>query len=266
MKSFSLSASFGSLKRGFIGAVVSTGCVLAGGQSAEAIIPVVTVSGVGSSFTDISSPPFSGNSSYGFFFDLNGTQTVNQLGLYAPLSPAWTTGSYTVSLWSYSNLTNPANPSAADFTLLGSATFNAASLASYPIVGGYAWIDVTDITLTGTPSDPNVGYILGANGSFTSTPNGQLGFITAPTTLPGATFNFAAPFFTEGNGFSQDGVDASYPVPYANSSDPALGPFPGERGYFNPNLSLVPGPLPVLGAAAGFGWTRRLRKRIRASK
>jgi hypothetical protein len=31
---------------------------------------------------------------------------------------------------------------------------------------------------------------------------------------------------------------------------------------FNP----VPGPLPVLGAAASFGWTRRLRKRIRSSK
>jgi hypothetical protein len=31
-------------------------------------------------------------------------------------------------------------------------------------------------------------------------------------------------------------------------------------------LEVVPGPLPVLGAAAGFGWTRRLRKRIRSSK
>jgi hypothetical protein len=30
--------------------------------------------------------------------------------------------------------------------------------------------------------------------------------------------------------------------------------------------SEVPGPLPVIGVAAGFGWTRRLRKRIGASK
>jgi hypothetical protein len=56
---------------------------------------------------------------------------------------------------------------------------------------------------------------------------------------------------TDPNGF--------YPVPIYPGSV-------GGNGYFNANLSTVPGPLPVLGAAAGFGWTRRLRKRIRASK
>ena len=247
------------LNRGLLGALISGGCVLAGGQPAEAINPVVSISGAGSCFTDLCPPTFSGNSGYGFFFDLTGTAVVDELGLYAPLSPAWTTGTYTVSLWSYSNLTNPASPLPSDFTLLGSATFNAANLASYPIVGGYAWIDVSDITLTGTPSDPNVGYILGAAGSFTSTPAGQLGFIT--TDLVGGSSNFAAPFFTEGNGFSQSGVDSFYPVPYAFNSSGL-----GNNGYFNPNISLVPGPLPILGAAAGFSWTRRLRKRIRASK
>jgi hypothetical protein len=251
----SLVSTAGRLKSTLLAALVSGGFVLADNQSAEAIIPVVTVNGAGSCFTDVCPPVFSGNSSYGYFFDLNGAAQVDALGLYVPLVPDWTSGTYTVSLWSYNTLSN--------FTLERSATFDAASLPSYTIVGSYAWLDVPVITLVGTPSDPNLGYILGAYGSFTSTPGGQLGFIT--TTAPGASFDFASPFFTEGNGFSQSGVDASYPVPYVFSSDPALG-LNGEKGYFNPNLSLVPGPLPVLGAAAGFGWTRRLRKRIRASK
>ena len=44
----------------------------------------------------------------------------------------------------------------------------------------------------------------------------------------------------------------------------------GRMDVFTDSISQtvdpVPGPLPVLGAAAGFGWTRRLRKRIRSSK
>lgn len=33
----------------------------------------------------------------------------------------------------------------------------------------------------------------------------------------------------------------------------------GQVGYATP----VPGPLPLAGAAAAFGWTRRLRRRLR---
>jgi hypothetical protein len=33
-----------------------------------------------------------------------------------------------------------------------------------------------------------------------------------------------------------------------------------------PQSTAVPGPLPLLGAAAAFGWTRRLRRRIITAK
>jgi len=47
-----------------------------------------------------------------------------------------------------------------------------------------------------------------------------------------------------------------------------------NNGYFNANMSFasvpppatVPGPLPLLGAAVGFSLSRRLRKRIQATK
>ena len=45
----------------------------------------------------------------------------------------------------------------------------------------------------------------------------------------------------------------------------------GGFAYLGPNLNLlqtqaVPGPLPILGTAAAFGYSRKLRKRIKNSK
>ncbi|MCT0230010.1 hypothetical protein KQ306_03920 [Synechococcus sp. CS-1324] len=40
----------------------------------------------------------------------------------------------------------------------------------------------------------------------------------------------------------------------------------GEAGQINLVVAPVPGPLPLLGAAAAMGWSRRLRQRIAASK
>ena len=38
-------------------------------------------------------------------------------------------------------------------------------------------------------------------------------------------------------------------------------------GFIGPNFaSSVPGPLPLLGAASGFAWSRRLRSRVRSSQ
>lgn len=257
MRFFSFQA-LRNLKRVVMASVASGGLLAAGMQPAEAIIPVVTISGAGSQFTDTTSPSFSGLSSYGFAFDVNGTATIDALGLYAPLVPAWTSGSYTVTVWGYDFGKLPPSPAPGDFDLLSSVTFNAADLPTYPIVGGYAWIPIAPLTLTGTPGDTDVGFLIGAAGSFTSSPAGQLGFIT--TELPGATSSFLAPIFTEENAFSQNGVDSMYPVPFI--FDTSVGP----NGYFNPNLSYVPGPLPILGAGAGLAWSRKLRRRIKGSR
>lgn len=227
-----------ALKTTLTSALASGGILMAGVQPAEAIIPVLTISNAQSNYTN----PDEGLGSFGYAFDLNGSAIIDGLGLYAPIE--WTTGTYKVSLWSYT---------ASSVTLLDTVTFNGGD--AYPIVGSYAWIPIPQRTLAGTPGDPAVGYIIGAEGSFTNPPVGQQGAFTT------STYNFASPFFTEGNGFSYD-TGGIPPFPQPVNFDPAV----LNNGFFNPNLSLVPGPLPVLGAAAGFGWTRRLRKRIRASK
>ena len=55
------------------------------------------------------------------------------------------------------------------------------------------------------------------------------------------------------------------------ASDPAALVFPdqeegGAPGFFRPNLAEpVPGPLPLAGALASFGWSRRLRRRVLSS-
>ncbi len=231
-----------------IGALASGGVLLAAVQPAQAIIPVLTISEAIPNFTN---PAFSGESSFGYVFDLNGTATVDALGLYAP--EEWTAGSYTVTLWSY-NSTGAVS--------VASETFDAASLGTYPVVGSYAWIPISPLTLTGTPGNPDEGYAISAEGRFVcegTIIDGKCSSSTLQGAYTTSTYSFASPFFTEGNGYSFD-TDAEYPFPFYIDDKV------GTNGYFNPNLSLVPGPLPVLGAAAGFGWTRRLRKRIRASK
>ena len=224
-------------KSALISALASGGMLMAGVQPAEAIIPVLSISNGLFNYSN----PSNGLGSFGYAFDLTGSAKIDALGLYAPVE--WTTGTYTVTLYSYTATT---------VTSLDSVTFTGGS--SYTIAGSYAWLPISELTLVGTPSDTSVGYLIAVDGSFTQTPAGQQGAVTT------SSFNFASPFFTEGNAFSYSSPDPFYPEPL--NFDPAV----VSNGFFNPNLSLVPGPLPVLGAAAGFGWTRRLRKRIRASK
>ena len=240
-------------RKALIGALASGGVLMAAVQPAQAIIPVLTISNDTPNYTN---PDFLGDSSFGYAFDLQGTTIVDAVGLYAPKE--WTKGSYTVTLWSY----KPEPPDTLVFKVEASEIFDAALLNTYPIVGSYAWIPISPLTLTGTPGNPDEGYFISAIGSFLCE-SFDMGGKCASSTLQGAyttsTYSFASPFFTEENRYSYD-TDAVYPLPFF------IQPSVSTNGFFNPNLSLVPGPLPVLGAAAGFGWTRRLRKRIRASK
>jgi hypothetical protein len=72
--------------------------------------------------------------------------------------------------------------------------------------------------------------------------------------LPGVTFD--APRFAAGGSLTFPAAIPTRPVGFA---------------YFGPNLNLlqaqaVPGPLPIFGIAAAFGYSRKLRKRIKNSK
>jgi hypothetical protein len=192
--------------------------------------------------------PTSISSSFGFFFDTNANVQMDGLGFSS--QAAWNNGtSYTVKLWSYVN--GGANPS--DYTELASKTFTQGT--SYTFQDNYFWQSLGPISLPDTfTTDPTdqIGYVIAAIGDFSANP----GNVQYETGTP--TFN--PNILNGGNGFNE----ASDPNGYFEV--PIYDGGVGSSGYFNANLSLVPGPLPVLGAAAGFGWSRRLRKRIRAAK
>lgn len=187
-------------------------------------------------------------SSFGFFFDTNANLQLDGLGFSS--QAAWGNGTtYTVKLWSYVN--GGALPS--DYTEIASSTFTHGT--PYTFQDNYFWQSLGPISLPDTfTTDPTdqLGYVIAAIGDFSANP-GNVQFETGTPT-------FNPNILNAGNGFN----DASDPNGYFEV--PIYDGGVGSTGYFNPNLSLVPGPLPVLGAAAGFGWTRRLRKRIRASK
>lgn len=187
--------------------------------------------------------------SFGFFFEAASNVLVDGLGFSS--QAAWGNGtSYTVKLWSFVN--GGQNP--ADYTELANATFTHGN--SYTFQDGYFWQSLMgSISLPESiVSDPTsqIGYVIAAIGDFSGT-GGNVEY-------EGGTPTFNPSLVNAGNGFN-DVMDPNgyFEIPIYDGGV-------GSNGYFNANLSLVPGPLPVLGAAAGFGWTRRLRKRIRSSK
>jgi hypothetical protein len=91
-----------------------------------------------------------------------------------------------------------------------------------------------------------------SNFNFGSVPGGTITSSTTWRSLLG-TFsgtNFGAGAFTWSTSAPQQGGTMTPP--------------PSSITFSDPNAP-VPGPLPVFGAAAAFGWSRRLRKRISAN-
>lgn len=108
------------------------------------------------------------------------------------------------------------------------------------IANGFVWKSLSNL-LTLSPGD----YVVAAAGDYLT--NGDdYAFRGSFSTLQGITF--------VRDRFIQ-GVILTYPL-NSNGVTPAA---------FGGNFSEVPGPLPVLGAAAAFGWSRRLRRRLSSS-
>ena len=234
-----------------LGGVVLFGSLLPQQAKAQLYPPAYTTSNVKGAYLPTNTP-----SSFGFFFDVAGGANVYGLGFSA--QTAWGNGAqYTVNLWSFDN--GGLDP--ADYTEIANATFTAGS--AYTLENNFYWQ-----TLAGAPlvladtfaTDPGSqkGYVIAAVGDFSDAP-GNVQFETG-------TASFDPRIVNAGNGFNENGVNAFYPIPIGDGGV-------GLDGYFNANLSFapippapsVPGPLPLLGAAAGFSWSRRLRKRISAS-
>lgn len=206
-------------------------------------LPAYTSTGALGGYALTSNP-----SSFGFYFDSKTTGPLNGLGFSS--QQAWGNGtSYEVKLWYWNNFGG--DPS--DYKEIASKTFTHGQ--PYSFQDGFFWQDVNpNVSLKDTFTfDPNneEGYVITVIGDFSNSP-GNVQFESAT-----ATFN--PNFVVGGNGFNEfpDGA-GFYPIPFYDGGI-------GTDGYYNANLSVVPGPLPVLAAAAGFGWTRRLRKRISAS-
>jgi len=192
--------------------------------------------------------------SFGFFFDTNTNVTIDGLG-FSNQPTNWGSGtSYEVWLWSFSNGGNVIG----DYTLIDKVTFTEGN--TYELQGAYFWQSIPLVTLTdsttGDPTNQN-GFVIGVVGDFSNNPGnvGAEGTLSAVSFLPGIVNN--------NSGFNfGPASDPYWPVPvYPDATTPTT-------GFFNGNLSIapIPGPLPMLGAAAGFAWSRRLRKRIQATK
>lgn len=190
-------------------------------------------------------------SSFGFFFDTKTSVLIDALGL--AYQDVWSSvnTSYTVTLWSFINQGN--NPG--DYTPIASTIFNGGQI--YTLQQDYWWKNITPTVLPQTSSDIDptnqTGYVITAIGDFSGGTT-KLQFETGTPTVN--------PFFDlGGNGFNvSTSTNGFYPIPIAY--DAAV----GFNGYFNANVSYVPGPLPVLGVASAFGFSRRMRRRISAVK
>lgn len=209
------------------------------------------------------------NFSVGFFFDSKSSTNniVNALAVSAQANVPWTQP-YTVSLYSFSfdpvtKITTYSAPPLAELTFKpNDPNLIPTDDSGDGLIDNY-WLSLptpVQLPVSDLSVDPDqlFGYAIAQSGNFNA-PEGN--FIEANGTI---TFNPNLEYIR--NGFN-GANDPDYPIPaFEALTDPDDLDSPPIYGYWNPNLSLVPGPLPVLGAAAGFGWTRRLRKRIRASK
>lgn len=198
--------------------------------------------------------------SFGYAFNVNEDGWfANALGF--GFQNNWLGGSYSttyqVSLWSV--LFDDPDPNAAPIvTELASATFDPtnASLADKlfgPNQGLYYWLEIPEkISLPNTSDNPDSYYLVGASGRFA----GQ-GAIK-PRVEGGP--NFPSPVATYVFEGFNDQFDIDFPAPLLEFPDSNF----AGKGFWNANVSLeeIPGPLPLMGVAAAFGWSRRLKKKM----
>jgi len=177
---------------------------------------------------------------------------VNALG-FAAFQGQWPTANdYKVYLWKYTT--------SGGYTELASTTFSYAPLVNglnpnYTFKDGYYWKEVPVVSLgVKSSNDPDTWFLTMAEGNYST---GALPYLAGGT----GTFSDVAIF--DGNSYSQTG-DSEFPKSQDTLTDPSTGvPL---YGLFNPNVSyIVPGPLPLFGAGVAFGFSRRMRARIRLS-
>ena len=176
-------------------------------------------------------PSTAGAYTLGYEFSLSNAATVNALGSYDHNGDGLG-GAYTVGLWDVAG------------TLLASATVGTAD----QLASSFRWADISDITLgagnyivasAGDWGDDDFVYW---NSSFTTN---QLTYVT-DRWVRSTTLTF--PYLSQG---------------YAGVAPGWLGGNVSFASTTSTTSTSVPGPLPILGLAAAFGFSRKLRKRIK---
>jgi hypothetical protein len=184
--------------------------------------------------------------SLGFFFTVDKPgYEVNAFGLYK--QAVWPSAdTYDVMLWSFIN----GGILSTDYTPVTTPlTFSSSDIGTYTTVNQW-YFQFLPSPIPLAVSMPDEGYLMAAVGNFTAT--GALYIADGVlTTEPQITYS---PFPAYG-----DSTYTDFPLPIHSAS-----PNP-NIGFWNANLSLVPGPMPALGVAVGYGMARRLRRRIRGS-
>ena len=175
----------------------------------------------------------------GYEFSLSNAATVNALGSYDDNGDGLG-GTYTVGLWDVAG------------TLLASATVGTGD----QLASSFRWADISDITLGAG------NYIVASAGDWLT--NGDNYFYG----VPGFAASFTTNQLTYVAGLYELGGTLTFPL---GSSGVATAP-----GWLGGNVSFasttsttstsVPGPLPLLGVAAAFAYSRKLRKRIKLHK
>jgi hypothetical protein len=207
-----------------------------------------TVSGL-DTVPDSTSP-----ATYAYYFETKKDHTkINALGLPIALNWAALSPSYTVNLYKVTWGTNTSN---AVYTPLATTNFTSSLASSYISKDNYYWIPINPVDLGGASiSDSNLTFAIGAVGDYSDT-NG-IGILTD------GSGEFDPNFAWDGSGMNiaSSALYGDFPLPIDYVG---LDPYT-TFGYFNANVSFekVPGPLPLVGAGLAFGWSRRLKTRMR---
>ena len=189
----------------------------------------------------------------GYHFNTDQESKVKAFGIYVP-----TTTSHTIGIWDANNYSN-SNPYLDQ--LIWQTQIPSSS--SCDTIGSYCWFGISD----GPTLKPNYNYVVAATWGADEVPFKLDNVSVKPAT--GFRFGEAA---NAGPIFYGLDVDLSDPVIAAdytpNGSENAKVGFLSVNLSFetaNPSSVQTPAPIPMIGVAAAFGWSRKIRRRISSS-
>ncbi len=229
-----------TLKTSLIGAFGAVSLVgLSQDASKAAFLPAISFNGTPSTSTLVGSPYV-----LGYHFTTDFDRTLKGIGLYSP--PSF---ERSVGIWDF---TNPTTPS-----LVWSNNYTAGQWCEQSTY--FCWFD----TASGPTLLKDVDYVVA------STWGGE----AFPAQLDPSDVSLISGFKLNQSANTEPSVVPDLVVDLSNPDYAPILTSPGfDKGFITVNLSFetytpaeTPAPLPLIGAAAAFGWSRKIRRRISTS-